>query len=404
MRIFLILLSLILSALFSGSETALLTASRLRLKNLIKKKAKAAKRAYNFIRDPEKFIITTLVGNNIMVVLYSSLSAIYLEKFFTESVIVIISSSVLLIFGEILPKSVFRIRANQWVIPLAYLMRLFYYGFMPINKVFQKMSRLLTKFFKSEQTEDKILVSRRTMARLIKEGSKTGVIEEDKGDMMFKSFLVGRQQLKQVMRPRTEIVAIEKTATIDEVLKLFESSGLSQIVVYENDIDNIIGKIRIKDLFDFPTSIQQVIQQIIIVPETKSTIELLNEFQRSKKNLAIVIDEYGSTSGIVTLEDIIEELFGEIDDEHDPPRPLYRQLTHNTYLMNGRLEIDFANDELNLGLPKGDYETIGGLITTMLGRIPQEGEKIDISHWRFIIKKASRRRIRWLKLVNLRKD
>lgn len=404
MQLILILIALILSGLFSGSETALISASRLRLQSLIKEKVTAAKLAYNFIRDPEKFIITTLVGNNIMLVLYSSLFAIYLEKFFVEHVVVIISSTVLLILGEIIPKSIFRERANRWVIPLSYLMRMFYYVFMPINKIFQLASRLLTRIFKADQTEEQVIISRRSMARIIKEGFEVGAIEEEKGEMLFKSILVGRQQIKQVMQPRTEIVAIEKSASIDEAIKLFKTSGLSQLAVYEKDIDNIIGKIHIKDLFNFPTSVDHIIREVIIVPESKPTIKLFQDFRQSKQNLAIAIDEYGSTSGIVTLEDIIEELFGEIDDEHDPERPLYKKLDRKTYLVNGRLEIDFANKELNFGLPKGDYETIAGMIITELGHIPQEGEKIDVGRWRFIIKTAGKRRIRWIKMVQIPKS
>lgn len=404
MLIILILISLALSGLFSGSETAIITASRLRLQHLIKKKVKAAKFAYGFIADPEKSIITTLVGNNIMLVLYSSLAALYLQDFFTEYVIVIISSAFILIFGEIIPKSLFRERANKWVIPLAYLMNFFYYAFYPVNKIFRKVSRLLSKLSKSEQTEKQVLISRQTMGRFIKAGSEEGAIEEEKGEMLFKSFSVGNQPIKHVMRPRIEIVAIEESASINEALELFKSSGLSQLMVYKYIPDQIIGKIHVKDLLDFPDTIGQIIRKISIVPETKSAFELLREFRENKNNVAIVIDEYGSTSGIVTLEDIIEELFGEIDDEHDPERPLYKKLIGNNYLVNGRMEVDFANENLNLDLPEGDYETIAGLVTSELGHIPHEGEQIDINHWRFIVRKADRRRIRWLKISEIKLD
>ncbi|MBN1347863.1 HlyC/CorC family transporter [candidate division KSB1 bacterium] len=401
MRIALILISLALSALFSGSETALITASRHRLENLIREKVKAAQLAFDFVNDPEKSIITTLVGNNISVVLCSSLSAIYLEKYFTEHIIVILSSAFLLIFGEILPKSIFRERANQLVIPLSYTMRFFYLLLLPIIKTFEGASRLLSRLLKTESSQETVFISRRIMARFVREGSEKGAIEEEKGDMLLKSICVGRRQVRRIMQPRTEIIGVDKQTPIQQVLEIFESSGLSQLVIYESDIDHIIGKIHIKDLFDLPESIDQIIRDILIVPETKSAIEMMTEFKASKNNVAIVIDEHGSTSGIITLEDIIEELFGEIDDEHDPERRLYRRLNAHNLLVSGRLEISYANDQLELGLPEGDYDTIGGMIAHELGRIPQEEETIIIKPWKLTIKKADKRRVRWVKMTRV---
>jgi len=203
------------------------------------------------------------------------------------------------------------------------------------------------------------------------------------------------------MRPRTDIVGIDIESTVENVLDIFIESGYSKYPVYEGSLDNIKGVIFAHDLFKFPKDIQSIIREIIFVPETKRSYEMLNEFLNKRASIAMVIDEFGGTAGIVTMEDIIEELFGEIKDEYDIDEYIFRKISNNTYLVSGKVEVDLINEKYKLNIPYGNYETLGGYITSALGRIPAQGEKVIIDNFNIIIVKGNNTRLEVVKIVCL---
>lgn len=397
MQLYILLTALVFSAFFSGSETAFISANLTRLEVLVRQKIRGAKFAYKFLRRPENFLITILAGNNIAVVVFSSCFAIILKDSFPESIIIFLSSTILLIFGEILPKSVFRDTANRWVIILVVLMKPVHWLLYPITNIFEKSSRFLIKLFQAEIREEIDLVSKRELELFFKQSSNLGIIENEKSLVINKVFRLSKSRIKEIMIPRIDIVAIEKNSTIAEAKSLFLKTGLSQLLVYESEPDNIIGKINIKDLFNYPQLIREIIHPVLIVPERKSGYEMLLEFKRTKTGIAAVIDEYGSLSGLVAMEDIVEELIGNIIDEHDSTFLLYKKIRPGNYLVHSRLEIEDANEILYMNLPGGDYETVGGFILTHLGRIPKAGEIIELPEWHVLVSSAAVNKIEWLK-------
>lgn len=402
MQEIIIVLSILFSALFSGSETVFISASLTRLEVLVKQNIRGAKMTYKFLRNPENYLVTILAGNNITVVVFSSYAALYLRDIVPESLIVFISSIVILLFGEIIPKSISREIANRVVIYCTFLMKPIHWLLFPVTYFFERSTRFLSRLFHAEQQEEMNLFSKKDIMHFFSQSSNRGVIESEKGMVINKILNLKEMRIREVMNPRIDIVAIEKNATLESAEKLFQSTGLSRILVYEKYIENIIGKIHVKDLFDNPESVAQITREVIIVPEMKTAYAMLLEFKRTKAGLAAVIDEHGSLSGVVSVEDVVEELFGEISDEHDQEDSLYRKLSPRRYLIHARLEIDFANEFLKFNLPQGNYETVGGLILTHLGRIPKKNEVFVIGTWRIVIIEASSTSIGWVKFVKRR--
>ena len=225
------------------------------------------------------------------------------------------------------------------------------------------------------------------------------MVNKTESDIISKVLDLGEQKVYEAMRPRTEIVGVEITQTIDEALSIFIDSGYSKLPVYEENLDNIKGVIFAYDIFKSPTDLKSIMKEIIFVPETKRTFDTLNEFLSRHVSVAIVIDEFGGTAGIITMEDIMEELFGEIRDEYDIEEDICRKISDNSYIISGKVEIDFINEKYNLNIPTGDYETIGGYITSRIGRIPTEGESFVIDNFNIQIARTTSIKIDLVKLV-----
>lgn len=398
MKILLLIISLLLNAFFSGSETAFVTVSRIKLEIWKRKKVKGAGHAYDFASKPERFLTTTLIGNNITLVTFSSLAAIYLEKHLSELAILVVVSSFLLVFGEILPKTVFRELAHSLILKVSLLMKGFYFIFYPVAALCSWVSIRLVRLAKADREEMGSFFSKRDLEILIREGERDGVIEREERKRISKLFDLGKRRVKEVMIPRTEIVAVEIEDPIHEVRKTFQRSGYSRLPVMDKDIDHIVGFVHARDLFQEPKDLRSVIRDVMFVPESKRCIDLLREFRTSKTNLAMVVDEYGGTAGLVTLEDIVEEIFGEIKDEYDYDRKLYRTSADGSLIVNARAEIEEINEKFNFNLPKGEYETLGGLIINTLRRIPKKGEVLDLPNCKISILQASPQKVDLVKI------
>jgi len=400
-----ILISLIiLSAFFSGSEIAFIVGNKIKIEIRARKKNIAAESAQHFINNPQKFFSTILIGNNIVNIAFASISALFLSAIFglNKFTILIISTFIILLFGELIPKYLARELADRIILLSALPLRAVSILLYPFVKITSSLSSLFTQ--SSNVSEEKInyLFSKEDIETLVKESHEAGIVNKKESDIISKVFSLGDIRVYEAMRPRTEIVGIEIGQSIDEALSIFIESGYSKLPVYEDNLDNIKGVIYAYDIFKSPKNLNEIIKEIIFVPETKKGFDMLNEFLSKQASIAVVIDEFGGTAGIITMEDIIEELFGEIRDEYDIEEDICRKIDENTYIINGKVEIDYINEKYNLNIPTGDYETIGGYITTRLGRIPAQGENVLIDGFNILIARANQIKVEVVKLsVNL---
>lgn len=400
-EITLIIIALVLSAFFSGSETVFLSANKIRIEVLFRRKAKGIKHVYDFITNSEKFIVTTLIGNNLANVLFSSFIVLVLRESMEESLIVLISTLVVLIFAEVIPKVIARESADHVIIRLSFILRLFYYLFYPLSILFTAFSNFLFKLFRmpTEQNVENIL-TRRDVRRFIQEGEVHGIIESSEHEIISRIFELNKTRVKETMVPRTEILAIEKDLSVTELRTLITQSGFSRLPVYEGSIDSVIGVVYAKALFHFPNKLDEIIEDIMFVPETKSAYEMLQEFRKNKSSIAIVLDEYGGTAGLVTMEDVIEELFGEIYDEFDiDHKHMYYKPSPTTIIIDARAEIDEINEKFNINIPEGDYTTVGGFVIETLGTIPEPKEGIELDNCKIIVERANEKRVIAVKII-----
>lgn len=410
-----IVLSIILSAFFSGMEIAFVSSNRLRIEIDRKQKRFASGIIKRFTDKPGHFIVTMLIGNNIALVVYGLFIAILLEPFFSSFINsdllillsqTIVSTLIILIVAEFLPKAVFRLAPNSFLNNLSLPTLFFYIIFYPVTFLVIRLSNVLLKILfgvkAKEKAEEKVF-SMVDLDNLVHEASD----EENESDLeqqdikIFQNALdLSNIKLRACMVPRTEIEALSINSSLEDLKQAFIDTGHSNILIYEDSIDNITGYFRLRDLFNKPKNIRTAIRKLPIVPETMAANKLLKVFVEENKKLALVVDEFGGTSGMVTLEDILEEIVGEIEDEHDSSGFIERLLSENEYQFSGRLEIDYINETYGLSLPaEDDYETLAGLVFYYHGSIPKINEIIDIGVARLKILKLSGTR---LELINVK--
>ena len=401
--ILLLVLLVILSAFFSGSEIAYVTGNKLKIEIKARKNSLAARSALYFTNNPQNFFSVILIGNSIVSISFASLSALFLVRIFgfNEITILIISTFILLIFGELLPKYLSSEIPDRIVFISALPIRIISFILYPFVKTTSWISTLFTKSSSLTGWSVNYLFDKEDMETLVKESHEAGVVNQKESDIISRILDVGDQRVYEAMRPRTDVVGIDIESTVEETLDIFIESGYSKHPVYEGNLDNIKGVIFAHDLFQFPQNLQSIIREIIFVPETKRSFDMLNEFLSKRVSIAVVIDEFGGTAGIVTMEDIIEELFGEIKDEYDIDEEIFRKISQDTYLISGKVEVDLINEKYKLNIPYGDYETLGGYITSRLGRIPAQGERVTIDNFNILIAKGNNTRVDVMKILIL---
>jgi len=409
-----ILFSLLFSALFSGLEIAFISASKLKM--VLDKKQSQAKWLFSVYDSPSKLIATLLLGNNISLVLYGFAIANVLDKpiikflgslsnnelliLFIQT---IISTVLILIVAEFLPKIIFSKNPNRVLMIFALPLWLIYYLFMPfiilVNLFAKGIFRL---FFRFKLKDEEYILSPIELNDFVQEithsedESFIGVQEK----MLFKNAIEFRNiKIRECMVPRTEIYALEINESIEELKEVLIKSGHSKILIYKDNIDNIIGYLHAFDIFSKPTDIQSILRQIPIIPESMLANYVLSLFIKQNKSIAVVVDEFGGTSGIVTLEDIMEEIFGEIEDEFDKGLLIDKNPAAGIYVFSGRIEIDFINEKYNLNLPESEeYETLAGYIINEYGNIPVVKDKLLINNYLIEVLKASETRIELVKI------
>jgi CBS domain containing-hemolysin-like protein len=409
-HLIIIAVSLLLSAFFSGMEIAYVSSNKIHIEIEKKQNNFLAGLLKKLTKRPSKFIATMLVGNNIALVVYGFfmgellMQYIYLDGATGLLMQTIVSTLVILMTAEFLPKVFFQIYANDLVKIFALPAYFFYIIFTFISEFIIWISDLVLKYiFKTEGDTVQLSFSKLELGNYISEQMET-VETEDEVDteiQIFQNALdFSEIKSRECMIPRTEVIAVDISTTPKELNKIFTDTGLSKILVYKQNIDDIVGYVHSFELFKKPETLEKILMQVVFVPETMLAKDVLNILSKKYKSIAVVVDEYGGTSGIITVEDIIEELFGEIEDEHDSMALTEEELGENHYKFSARHEVDYLNELFKLDLPESEnYETLGGMIVNFTAGIPESGEVVTIAAYDFHILEVSNTKI---ELVEMR--
>ena len=408
----LVILMLLLSAFFSGLEIAFISVNKLRIELKSNQGKHWAKLCSNYIKSPSKFISTILVGNNIALVVYGVTMEelfrpqfAYLGSFPALILATFISTGIVLLTAEFLPKALFRINPSGILRVLVYPFQVFYVILWPIVQFVIWLSNVvLSKIFKMEFLEKSPAFSKIDLDHFISQSShipSDGEEPEVDTEILKNALDFGNVEVRDCLVPRTDINAIDIESSIEELEELFIESRHSKILVFKENIDHIIGYVHHLDLHKKPHTIQSVLLPILITNESKSANEMLNEFSKSQRSIALVVDEYGGTAGIITVEDIMEEIFGEIEDEHDDVEDNEFVTNGGQLILNAKLEVDYLNEKYDLDIPEGEYETLSGFILANIEEIPPTGEIFIIGRFEIKILEAAEQKIEKVQLIIL---
>lgn len=405
-----IFIAILFSAFFSGMEIAFITANKLRLELDKKQNIVFSSLISLYTRNPGQFVATMLVGNILSLVIYGIAAADLLEPFLTlylhsNSLVllsqIISSTLIILATAEYLPKMLFRINPNGelkfFAVPIAF----FYFLFYPVTRIILFISKFILKVFLNQQiknVDEKIVFSRIDLDHFVNESENNNYHpnqEDDNEVKLFRNALdFSKVKLRDILVPRTEMVSMDIESTVEELRRKFIETGYSRILFYAENIDNIVGYVHHSVIFTNPDSIKSNLRKVLIVPETMSARKLLSRFVQQRLSIAIVVDEFGGTSGMVTSEDILEEIFGEIEDEHDTIDLIKKQISPGEFVFSGRLELDELNESFNLEFPENEnFETLAGFILFNYESIPKINTLIIIDQYHFKILKATNTKI-----------
>ncbi len=411
-----IIISLLLSAFFSGMEIAFVAANKLKVEVDRQTGGFSARLLSRFVRSESRFISTMLVGNNIALVVYGISFAALLEPVLfailpypvRSDVVVfvlltIISSLIILVFAEFLPKTLFRINPNRFLGVFALPVTVIYYILYPVIAFTMFLSDLIMKHvMHAGVASTRKVFDAIDMDNFLKEFGQQGEEphDEQRDIQIFRNAIEFPEvKLRECLIPRTEVVAVSQTESIATIRRIFSEKGLSKVLVYDGSIDDITGYVHAFDFFSRPENIQDIIRPVLLAPETMYANKLLKDLIQQRKSLAVVVDEFGGTAGIITIEDIIEEIFGEIDDEYDVEDLIEKQTNHGEYIFSARLEIDYINDKYKLHLPESEeYETLGGLVINHMECIPAKGEEVVVGGYVVKVLQVSEKRVELLKV------
>jgi len=388
------LLGLILSIIYSSSEIALLSANALQLDVWEKQEKYLAHLASSILDRKPEYLSVILIGTNLSNILATSFATVYLlrSNLLPHQLIIIPIAIVILLFGEILPKSIMQRYANLGLIILSPILKFSYFLFFPIIFLLRQTGWMnVTERF--SKTAEELEEKRDDIQHAYEQVDDPEAMEDDQKEMISNVFDFRESKVSEVMTPRTDISAISSTESLEKVLHTFIDSGHSKLPVFEKDLDNIIGVVYLYDLFHSPENIQEVIKPVLFIPYTKPVIDLLGEFQSAHHAMAVVLDEHGGSAGLITAEDVFEELFGDFEDEFDVDTKKYEKQPDGSIVVDARMDWEDFNDEYGNMIPKGDYETVGGYIISQLGRIPNKGEHLFMPIGQTVVIKASARQI-----------
>jgi CBS domain containing-hemolysin-like protein len=418
MEVGVIILCLIFSAFFSGMEIAFVSANKIYLEIEKKQDDFISKILTKLTEKPSKFIAAMLIGNNIALVIYGFFTGDLLMRWFENSGLqltdlsnlllqTLLSTVIVLMTSEFLPKVFFQIYANSFLKFFAVPAYCFYWLFYYISSFIIWISdHLLRLFFKTDGDQITLSFSKVELGNYISE-QMNAVQDPETVDSEIQIFQNALEfsgvKARDIMTPRTELVAVDLYSSVADLRQLFIETGYSKILVYLNTLDDIVGYVHSFELFKKPRTVKSIMIPVEFVPETIFIKDVMNLLTKKRKSVAVVLDEYGGTSGIITMEDIVEELFGEIEDEHDLDETLTEeQLDSKNYLFSSRLEVAYLNETYKLSIPESDsYSTLGGFIVDFSKEIPQKGEQITIENYQFTIEAATNKKIELVKLAVL---
>ncbi|MGL4736100.1 MAG: HlyC/CorC family transporter [Cellulosilyticaceae bacterium] len=406
-QISILILLLIGSGFFSASETALMSISKIDARHMVEQNIKGAKLVSKLIEDPNKLLGSILVGNNIVNIGASSLATVIATNAFGSAgagIATGIMTLLVLIFGEITPKSLSTQNAQKVAVkvskPIAVVVALF----SPIVKVLMFISNAIITLFGGKIDTNKPFITEDELKTIVTVSHEEGVLEDEEKTMIYNVFSFGDSYTKDVMIPRTDMIAIDIDATYEEIMELYKEEQFSRMPVFEETYDNIVGVLYIKDLllkqFDPKTfKVKDFLREIYFIHEFKRIDELFKEMRLKKIGMAIVVDEYGGTSGLVTMEDLIEEIVGDIDDEYDISEDNFRELEENLWLVAGTCRIPEVNEYLGIDISSNEFDSIGGFVIGLLDRFPDEGEVITFENLTMTIEETTNNRINRIKIA-----
>ncbi|MBN2017831.1 MAG: HlyC/CorC family transporter [Candidatus Cloacimonetes bacterium] len=385
------------AAFFSGTEIGLISLDKHRLKHE-SVKSKSKKKLYDFVTNPDKVLGTTLIGTNISIIIVSSVFTAFMIKkdIMSETVATLLLSGVLLVFAEIIPKILIRNTCNVSIPRFFFIIQFFAFLFHPMIWVLSKINIAFFSLLKIDKRSNGHMFTKDDLFYLLGEAEKGGEVQKDEHDLIEEVLDFRDLTVKNIMIPRTNIVGIKSDTSIQDVIDLVKEVGFTRFPVYSSDIDHIEGMLVIHDLLeveDLSLPAGNFIRETYFVPEVMKATTLLKKMQQNKTPIAVVVDEYGGTAGIISVEDLLEELVGEIEDEYDAQENDINKVNETTYLVNGEVEIERLIDDYNIDLDEGEYETLAGMLIEKFERIPRYNEKLVIKNYEFTIKQVTARKI-----------
>ncbi len=412
LQLIIMLFCMFFSAFFSGSEIAIFSANKLRIRTMAEEGNKNAKILQSLLSCPNRLISTILIGNNIVNITATAVGTSLAIQFFGIAGVGIATATMtlfILIFAEVTPKAIAAENCDKISLFLAKPLFFFIYLFFPLSSIFTMFSNYLIRFLGGKIKKDRVLVTEEEIKMLVAMGAEEGTIQKQEKEMIHSIFEFGDKTAKDIMQPRTYMKAINANLCLDEALKVILSTHYSRLPVYEENIDHIIGITNSKDLIAKireckkngykETSLRDIIRPSYIIPSSKKLDSLLRDMQKERVHMAIVVDEYGGTVGLVTLEDILEEIVGDILDETDVVESNLQIINEKNILVEAKTSIEDVNEALHLSFPSHNFNSLGGLILDSLGKIPQPGEKIEIGNIILIVESMRGKRITKVRIL-----
>jgi putative hemolysin len=407
LQLFGIIIALIFSAFSSAAETALTSVSRIKIKNMVEDGDGAAKKIERLLSEPNKFLTTILVVNNVSVIVASTLAtvlAIEISATWGELLSTILTSLVVLIFCEITPKTAAVQNAERWARVLVNPVRGAVWLLTPVIWFLGLITSGMVRLFGGHVRRRGPFVTEEELRMLVNVGEEEGVIEEEEREMIHSIFELGDRPVREIMVPRIDMVTLESEDTLEDAVNLITQGGQSRIPVFEDTIDNIIGVLYAKDLLRHlhqggpQAKVRDFVRPAYFIPESKKLDDLLHELQHQRVHMAIVVDEYGSVAGLVTIEDLVEEIIGDIQDEYDKEEKLFEQINDHEYIIDAKISIDDFNELLDMHLTDEEYDTLGGFVYTQLDKVPSVGDQVKYQDLVLTVLSTKGRRITKVKV------
>ena len=402
-QVILLLVLLVLSSFFSMSETALMSLSKIRIRHMVEEGVKGAKLVEKLIEDPNKLLGAILIGNNIVNIGASSIAtslAVKLSGGSDSAVIVVtaIMTVLILIFGEITPKSIAKQKSEQVSLKVSKPIKLCVFIFKPFVAVFTIISSVFIRLFGGDPKATEPFITEEELKTMVGVSEEEGVLEDVEKEMIFNVFDFADLQVKDVMVQRVDVTAVEVNDSYEDLLKIIKEDQYSRIPVYDDTIDDIVGILNVKDLIiegdkggDF--KVTEYMREPLYTFEFKKITELFNEMKKTRNHMAVVLDEYGGTVGIVTIEDLVEEIVGDIQDEYDKERDMIEVIKEDEYVVEGSARLDDVSDLIGVKMESEEFDSVGGLIIGALGRIPENNEEVVIDRIKFVVEEVEKNRI-----------